>query len=65
MTRDPLHDVSIESSDDFEAVLAAAVKNATDADVDVRGAWEFRTRGTIHGWEITVFELANGPDAEE
>jgi hypothetical protein len=65
MTRDPLTDVSIESSDEFEAVLAAAVEKAIEANVDVRGAWEFRTRGSIHHWDVQIVELARDLDDEE
>ena len=68
MTRDLLTDVSITTADEFEAVLAATVENATQSDVDVRGAWEFTTRGSIHDWEVEIVELAadrEGGDADE
>ena len=64
MTRDPLADVSIESAEEFEAALAAVVENAVKSNVDVRGAWEFRTRGSIHDWEVEIFELATDNDDE-
>ena len=64
MTRDRLNDGSITSTDDFEAVLAEAVEKAIEADVDVRGAWEFRTRGSTHDWEVNIVELARQLDDE-
>jgi hypothetical protein len=64
MTRDLLSDISIESSEEFEAVLAAAVEKAVESDVDVRGAWEFRTRGSTHDWEVEIIELARYTDDE-
>jgi len=65
MIRDQLDDVSITSDDDFEAILAEAVEKAIKADVDVRGAWEFRTRGSTHDWEVQITELARYDDHEE
>ena len=65
MTRDILTDVSIENAEEFEAVLAAAVEKATEANVDVRGAWEFQTRGSTHDWEVEIIELARDGDDEE
>ena len=64
MTRDQLPDGSITSTDEFEAVLAEVVEKAIEADVDVRGAWEFRTRGSTHDWEVKVIELARQLDDE-
>ena len=64
MTRDPLADVDISSTDEFEAVLAAAVETAIESDVDVRGAWEFQTRGSTHNWEVEILELAKELDDE-
>ncbi|MEY7849507.1 hypothetical protein AB7C87_09970 [Natrarchaeobius sp. A-rgal3] len=64
MTRDHLHDVSITSDDEFEAVLAEAVEMAIEADVDVRGAWEFRRRGSTYDWEVMIVELARSLDDE-
>ena len=58
MTREQLEDVSITTAEDFETILAAAVESAIDADVDVRGAWEFRTGGSTHDWEVQIVELA-------
>ena len=59
MTRDPLEDLSIGSIDEFERALAALVEKADNAGVDVRGAWAFETRGSIHHWEVEIVELAN------
>jgi 3-keto-L-gulonate-6-phosphate decarboxylase len=64
MTRDQLNDVSITSANEFEAVLAEAVENAIEADVDVRGAWEFRTRGSTYDWEVEITELHRDLDDE-
>ena len=65
MTRKQLDDGSITSKDEFEAILAEAVEKAIKADVDVRGAWEFQTRGSIHDWEVQITELARYDDQEE
>ncbi|RQG87035.1 hypothetical protein EA462_15455 [Natrarchaeobius halalkaliphilus] len=65
MTRDQPGDGSITNADDFEAALAEVVEKAVEADVDVRGAWEFRTRGSIHEWEVEIIELARYDDQEE
>ncbi|ELZ02711.1 hypothetical protein [Natrialba asiatica] len=65
MTRDQLRDVSITSTNEFEAILAEAVERAIEADVDVRGAWEFRTRGSTHDWEVEIIELAKHLDNED
>ncbi|MFC6732565.1 hypothetical protein [Haladaptatus sp. DYSN1] len=62
MTRDQLADVSITNSDEFEAVLAEAIERAVLAGVDVRGAWEFQTRGSTHDWEVEIIELAKDSD---
>ncbi|ELZ02287.1 hypothetical protein [Natrialba aegyptia] len=65
MTRDQLRDVSITSADEFESILAEVVEKAIEADVDVRGAWEFRTRGSTHDWEVEIIELAKHLDNED
>jgi len=65
MTRDQLRDGMITDSDEFEAILAEAVEKAVEADVDVRGAWEFRTEGSTHDWEVEIVELARYPDDDE
>lgn len=57
MTRDQLEDVQITNPDEFEAVLAEAIERAVVAGVDVRGAWEFQTRGSTHDWEVEIVEL--------
>lgn len=65
MTRDHLRDVSITSAEEFKAVLAEAVEKAIHSDVDVRGAWEFQTRGSTNDWEVEIVELAKYPDDED
>lgn len=65
MTDDQLSDVSVASAEEFEAVLAEAVEKAVHADVDVRGAWEFRTRGSTYDWEVTITELAKQLDGDD
>lgn len=62
MTRDQLNDVTITTPDDFEEALTAIVESAIEADIDVRGAWEFETGGSTHYWEINVVELARDDD---
>ena len=64
MTRDHLSDVEITSESEFEAVLIAAVEKAIIAGVDVRGAWEFETRGSTHNGELEIVERARGSDEE-
>lgn len=65
MTQEKLRDDAITSAEDFEAVLAGAVEQAIKRDVDVRGAWEFRTRGSTYDWEVQITELARNPDDED
>lgn len=65
MTRDTLADVRITSEDDFRAVLSELFEKAIHADVDVRGAWEFRTGGSTHDWEVEVVELAREVENED
>jgi hypothetical protein len=57
MTRDNLSDVSLSSEAEFESVLAEVVERAIKSGVDVRGAWEFQTRGSTHNWEVEIVEL--------
>lgn len=57
MTRDQLSDVSITTPAEFEAVLAEAIERAIHAEIDVRGAWAFQTRGSTHNWEVQIVEL--------
>ena len=59
-----LADVEITSSDEFRAVLAEAVEKADHAGVDVRGAWEFETRGSTHDWEAEIHELVRDRENE-
>lgn len=65
MTRDQLSDLDVTTPADFEAVLAEVVETAFKSDVDVRGAWNFRTDGSTHDWEVEIFELARHPDDED
>lgn len=65
MTRNDLADVTITDSEEFETVLAAVVEKAVESGVDVRGAWEFETRGSIHNWEVEIVELAKNSRDEE
>jgi hypothetical protein len=58
-------DGAISTDQDFEAALAAAVEQALTAGVDVRGAWEFETGGSVENWEIEVFELYKEFDGAE
>jgi hypothetical protein len=57
--------VTIANPDEFEAALAAIIETAVEEGVDVRGAWEFRTDGSTHDWEVNVTELASRPDGGE
>lgn len=65
MTDDYLTDVAVTTEDDFESLLAELVENAVKEDVDVRGAWEFRTDGSTHDWEVEVVELAVDSDNDD
>lgn len=64
MTTDPLSDVRITDSAEFKAVLARTVEKAVEENVDVRGAWEFETQGSTHGWEVEILELIRDPGRE-
>jgi len=57
--------VSITTSAEFEAALTAIVEIAVEEGIDVRGAWEFQTRGSTHDWEVNVTELAKRSDDED
>ncbi|MDS0259952.1 hypothetical protein NDI56_11155 [Haloarcula sp. S1CR25-12] len=50
--------VTITNPDEFEAALAAIIEIAIEDDVDVRGAWEFRTDGSTRDWDVNITELA-------
>jgi hypothetical protein len=65
MTGDKYSDISVSTSGEFEAALAAVVEAAVIDDIDVRGAWEFQTRGSAHNWEVEISELAKRLDAED
>lgn len=65
MTDDHLSDVAITTAADFESLLAELVEKAVKQDVDVRGAWEFRTAGSTHDWEVEIVELAVNRDDDE
>lgn len=58
MTADHLDDGSISDAAEFQAVLEETIERAVQADVDVRGAWEFETAGSTHLWEVEIVELA-------
>jgi hypothetical protein len=60
-----LEDVPISSAEEFERVLAEAIERAVKNGVDVRGPWEFRTRGSTHDWEVEIIELDREYDDEE
>lgn len=64
MTRDLPDDLTIDSAEAFETALATVVERATVGGVDVRGAWEFRTSGSTHDWEVEVVELRKDLDQE-
>lgn len=64
MTRDHHPDLQIATTEEFESMLAAIVEEAVESDVDVRGAWEFRTDGSTHEWEVEIVELAREIEGE-
>lgn len=65
MTRKNSSDSEISSVEEFEAELAALIEVAVHKDIDVRGAWEFRTGGTNYDWEVNIFELAKEADDDD
>lgn len=65
MTNDRLNDITVTSDDEFEDALAAVVEAAIREDVDVRGAWEFQTKGSTYNWEVEIIELARDFETEE
>jgi hypothetical protein len=65
MTRDHTIDTPIASATQFEDALAAIVESAIEEGVDVRGAWEFKTDGSTHYWELNICELARQADEKE
>lgn len=65
MSRDPLADVQITSQEAFKSLLSALVETSIKQDVDVRGTWEFETRGSTHNWEVEIIELAKEFDDED
>jgi len=52
----------ISSPEKFEAALAAIVERAVHDGTDVSGAWEFRTSGSTHDWEVNITELMKRDD---
>lgn len=65
MTRDRLDDGDVATAEAFEDVLAEAIERAIKNGVDVRGAWEFRTQGSTHDWEVEIVELDKEFDEED
>jgi hypothetical protein len=58
MTPTQLTDVTIDTAEDFESVLADAAELASESNIDIEGAWQFDTnRSTIH-WEAEIYQLA-------
>lgn len=57
MNEDALSDIDVEGPDDFEDLLAQMIEKADHAGVDVRGAWEFRTKGSTYYWEVLIVEV--------
>lgn len=53
---------TITNPDEFEDALAELIESAIEADIDIRGAWEFRTPSSSLDWEVNVTELAKRPD---
>lgn len=56
MTQNDLGNVRI-ATDESRALLRELVEKAVLQDVDVRGTWEFSTRGSTYNWEVEVVEL--------
>lgn len=64
MTRDTTIEMPISSSAAFETALALLVQSAVTEGVDVRGAWEFETDGSILEWEVQISELDRSDGAD-
>lgn len=58
MTTDFTSNDEISSSDDFEAALGQVVLAARQNDIDLRGAWEYRTDTETSDVEVVIVELA-------
>ena len=56
MTSPSLPD-DVTSPEDFEAYLAELVSAAIEAEIDPRGAWEYRARDGEPDFEIEIVEL--------
>ncbi|MFC6757045.1 MULTISPECIES: hypothetical protein [Haloarcula] len=56
MNDDDKSAITITSPDQFEAAI---VEPAIEAAVDVRGAWEFQTRGSTYDWRATSSSWRN------
>jgi hypothetical protein len=55
---------TITSPETFRNALATVIGAATARGVDVRGAWEFETRGSTLEWDIKISEVDRSPDAD-
>lgn len=62
MREDHTDEFELESITDFEMYLAALIEQAEQADMDVRGAWEFQTVGSVRHWEVEIWELDRSRD---
>ena len=65
MTRDTYPDIPTGSPEEFKQALATVVEMAIKDGVDVRGAWEFQTRGSTYNWEAEISELAKSFDTDD
>lgn len=57
MTRDSAFDVTISTTDEFEAALGELLAAAAGNGIDPEGSWEYRSDDSGADWEIMVIEL--------
>lgn len=58
MTANFTADDDVSNPDEFEAALGQIILGALQADIDLRGAWEYRTDDGTPDVEVTIVELA-------
>lgn len=59
MTTDSTSNEEITTTEEFEVALGQIILAALQNDVDLQGAWEYRTEGETPDMEVMVVELAS------
>ncbi|GAB7013237.1 hypothetical protein [Halolamina salina] len=57
MTTDSTSNEEITTTEDFEAALGRVILAGLENDIDLQGAWEYRTDGEMPDMEVMVVEL--------